>query len=87
MAKRKAQIIKHLHLYSPPLPAPKITRFTKIFTTVKAWFSNQKRDKMCRRGKAESRRSVAPVDESHWPSDTEESVFASEIGDEIEDLA
>jgi len=41
---------------------------------------------MDRGDRMESKRSVRPEDESHWPSDTEESVFASEIGDGSGDL-
>ena len=31
-----------------------------------------------------SRRSVVPEEESHWPSDTEESVFASKVEEDLE---
>ena len=41
---------------------------------------------MDRGNKMEFKRSVEPEDESHWPSDTEESDFASEIGDGSGDL-
>ena len=38
-----------------------------------------------RRNGIEPGESAAPEEDSHWPSDTEESVFESEIEDVLED--
>ena len=80
MANRKAPIIKHVHLHNPPIPAPKFNPFTKVLNAVKAWFIGRRKDKLDRRDKVES-----GEEESHWPSDTDESTFASEIEDGIDD--
>ena len=56
MAKPEASIIKHLHLYNPPIPAPKISPFTKVFNAVKAWFMRPGREKMDRGDRMESRK-------------------------------
>lgn len=65
---------------------PKINTFMKAIKAVKAWFTHRKdrKDKtdIWRMGNP----NISLEDESHWPSDTEESVFTSEVGDGSEYL-
>ena len=48
-------------------------------------FIRGRRDRIESKGeKMEYKRAVAPEEELHWPSDTEESVFASEVEEDLE---
>ena len=83
MTQRKSPVIKHLHLYNPPNPPPKPSPFTKIGKAMKVlgrFFSRWKVRKESERDRMDTRTS----EESHWPSDIEESVFASENEDDLE---